>query len=309
MPLSDTLRADLQRLVSDNDVVLFMKGTRRSPACGFSARVVAVLDEHVPTYLTVDVLADAALRDGIKEFSSWPTIPQLYVKGQFVGGADIVAELQSSGELGALLGGGAAKEPPKPPTVTLTKAAAEAFRGALADADGEVLHLSVSARFEHELFVGPPEKGELVVRSEGIVLHVDPASARRAEGLCIDFRSGEGGGFAMDNPNEPPKVRPLAVRELAEWMAQKKAFALFDVRTRAERDRARIEGAILLDDEGEAALAALPKDTTLVFQCHHGIRSRAAAEQALLRGFARVWNLTGGIDAWSREVDSKVPLY
>lgn len=308
MPLSETLRAELQRLVSDNDVVLFMKGTRRSPACGFSARVVSLLDNHVTSYLTMDVLADAALRDGIKEFSSWPTIPQLYVKGQFVGGADIVAELEASGELAALLGG-APKEPPKAPSITLTKAAAEAFRGALADADGEVLHLAVSPRFEYELFVGPEEKGELVVTTEGLALHVDPASARRADGLCIDFRAGEGGGFAMENPNEPPKVRPLAATELAEWMAQKEDFALFDVRTPAERERARIEGAILLDDEGEAALAALPRDTTLVFQCHHGIRSRAAAEQALLRGFTRVWNLTGGIEAWSREVDAKVPRY
>lgn len=308
MPLTDTLRAELQRLVSDNDVVLFMKGTRRSPSCGFSARVVSVLDGHVSSYLTVDVLADAALRDGIKEFSSWPTIPQLYVKGQFVGGADIVAELESAGELAALLGG-APKEPPKPPTITLTPAAAEAFRGALADADGEVLHLAVSPGFEHELFIGPPERGDLVVPSEGLLIHVDPASARRADGLRIDFRSGEGGGFAMENPHEPARVRPLGATELAEWMAQKKDFALFDVRTRAERERARIEGAILLDDEGEAALAALPKDTTLVFQCHHGIRSRAAAEQALLRGFTRVWNLTGGIEAWSREVDARVPRY
>lgn len=307
MPLSDALRSELQRLIDGHDVVLFMKGSRRAPSCGFSARVVAVLDEHVPTYHTVDVLADAALRDGIKEFSSWPTIPQLYVKGKFVGGADIVAEMQSTGELAAVLG--VRNEPPTVPTVTLSPAAVEAFRGALADADGEVLHLSVSAGFEYELFVGPPERGDLVTSSGGITLHVDPASARRADGLRIDFRAGEGGGFAMENPNEPPRVRPLSATELAQWMAQKKDFVLVDVRTRAERDRARIEGSILLDDEGEARLAALPKDTTLVFQCHHGIRSRAAAEQALLRGFTRLFNLTGGIEAWSRDVDPKVPLY
>ena len=81
-----------------------MKGNRGAPACGFSAQVVRILDELLPTYETVDVLRSPEMRDGIKEFSQWPTIPQLYVNGEFVGGTDIMREMYQSGELQKLLG-------------------------------------------------------------------------------------------------------------------------------------------------------------------------------------------------------------
>jgi len=81
-----------------------MKGNRRQPQCGFSATVVGILDDLVPDYTTVDVLSNPAIRDGIKAYSSWPTIPQLYVGGEFVGGCDIVRELYGTGELHEKLG-------------------------------------------------------------------------------------------------------------------------------------------------------------------------------------------------------------
>ena len=104
MSLDDRLRQRLQGIIESDDVVLFMKGERRFPQCGFSAQVVRILDSLVPEYTTVDVLADPDLRQGIKEFSAWPTIPQLYVRGEFVGGCDIVTELYQSGELKRTLG-------------------------------------------------------------------------------------------------------------------------------------------------------------------------------------------------------------
>ncbi len=88
--------------VEANDVVLFMKGTAQMPQCGFSSRVAGVLNYMGVAYKDVNVLADPALRDGIKSFSDWPTIPQLYVKGEFVGGCDIVTEMTLSGELDEL---------------------------------------------------------------------------------------------------------------------------------------------------------------------------------------------------------------
>jgi len=91
-------------LVKSNDVVLFMKGTALFPQCGFSSRAVAILDHLGTSYETVDVLQDSEIRNGIKEFSDWPTIPQLYVKGEFVGGSDIMMEMFESGELKQLLG-------------------------------------------------------------------------------------------------------------------------------------------------------------------------------------------------------------
>src|SRR4051794_2247586 len=121
MPMNDVLRQKLADLVTKNDVVLFMKGSRHFPQCGFSAQVVGILNELVPKYETVNVLSDPELRDGIKEFSSWPTIPQLYVRGTFVGGCDIVKEMHASGELGQLLGVVVEK---KAPRITLSEAAA-----------------------------------------------------------------------------------------------------------------------------------------------------------------------------------------
>src|SRR6187402_3193198 len=132
--LSDALHSQISGLIAQNPVIVFMKGTRRMPQCGFSAQVVQILDELVPEYQTVDVLSSAELRDGIKEFSQWPTIPQLFINGEFVGGSDIVRALRESGELAQLL-----SQPgtaPPLPTINVTDAALKAFQGALVDADG-----------------------------------------------------------------------------------------------------------------------------------------------------------------------------
>ncbi len=93
----------IQETVSNNDVVLYMKGTKDFPQCGFSAAVSHVLKTLNVNFLDVDVLRDAEIRQGIKEFSDWPTIPQLYIKGEFIGGCDIVKEMFQSGELQELL--------------------------------------------------------------------------------------------------------------------------------------------------------------------------------------------------------------
>jgi monothiol glutaredoxin len=94
----------IDALVKSNDIVLFMKGTALFPQCGFSSRAVAILDHLGVPFETVDVLQDQEVRQGIKEYSDWPTIPQLYVKGEFVGGSDIMMEMFESGELQRLVG-------------------------------------------------------------------------------------------------------------------------------------------------------------------------------------------------------------
>ena len=95
--------ARISEIVNSNDVVLFMKGTPLFPQCGFSSRAIAILDHLGVDYESVDVLQDQGIRQGIKEFSDWPTIPQLYVKGEFVGGSDIMMEMYENGELAELL--------------------------------------------------------------------------------------------------------------------------------------------------------------------------------------------------------------
>ena len=97
------INSRISTLVGENDVVLFMKGTPLFPQCGFSSRAVAILDHVGVTYESVDVLQDMEIRQGIKTFSDWPTIPQLYVKGEFVGGSDIMMEMFEAGELKQLM--------------------------------------------------------------------------------------------------------------------------------------------------------------------------------------------------------------
>jgi monothiol glutaredoxin len=92
----------IRQTIADNQVVLFMKGTAEQPMCGFSNQVVRILDHMGVSFLDVNVLADEALRQGVKEVSDWPTIPQLYVKGEFIGGCDIIREMFQTGELKAL---------------------------------------------------------------------------------------------------------------------------------------------------------------------------------------------------------------
>lgn len=196
----ETLK-QIEDLVKSEKVVVFMKGSKSFPQCGFSATVVQILGEVLDDFKTVNVLADAEIRQGIKDYANWPTIPQLYVNGEFVGGCDIVKEMYASGELHTHLG----VEPKavEPPSITITDAAAEQLRGALADSGpDERLHISIDADFQHSLTVGPEEPGQVIVQVAGLAVAFDRASARRAKGLVIDYVS-EGGdeGFKIDNPN------------------------------------------------------------------------------------------------------------
>ena len=103
MELDQTTRDHIQSLIASAPVVLFMKGDRGAPQCGFSAQVVQILSGYGVPYATADVLRFPDVRQGIKEYANWPTIPQLYVNGEFVGGCDIIIEMHEAGELGELL--------------------------------------------------------------------------------------------------------------------------------------------------------------------------------------------------------------
>ena len=98
----------IESLVKDNGIVLFMKGSPLFPQCGFSSRAIQILDHLGAKYETVDVLQDGEIRQGIKAYSNWPTVPQLYVRGEFVGGSDIMTEMYENGELEQLVAGAAA---------------------------------------------------------------------------------------------------------------------------------------------------------------------------------------------------------
>lgn len=308
MALSGDTRQRIESIIGSDEVVLFMKGNRGMPQCGFSARVVQILDSLLDDYTTVDVLADHGVREAIKEYSSWPTIPQLYLKGEFVGGCDIVIELYASGELHEKLG----LELPERtiPAITITDAAAARIREYMERAPGKALKLSVDARFQASLGLAPRQEHEVAAESNGITVLMDLPTAERADGVRIDLvESPTGAAFKIDNPNAPAEVKQLSPRDVKKLLDERVPFTFLDVRTPEERATAAIAGTRLLDAEAAAEIERLPKDTMLVFHCHHGGRSQAAAEHFRGRGFTNVHNLSGGIDAWSRDVDPSVPRY
>jgi monothiol glutaredoxin len=308
MPLDTQTRQKIEQLVSSDAVVLFMKGTRSFPQCGFSASVINILNTLVPKYTTVNILADADIRGGMKEFSDWPTFPQLFIKGEFVGGADIVRQMHEAGELEKLLGD--LVKAAAPPTLTVTPRAATELKAALTDGTpGDVIHLTITPTWEHQLDLGARESNHVTVETGGITVQLDRASAGRAQGVVIDFiDNADGAGFKIDNPARPATVRQLAPKELKALLDKGAIKHFYDVRTPKEREVATL-GATLLDDAAMAAIEALPKTTPLAFHCHHGTRSQSAAEHFLKLGFKDVTNLAGGIAAWSRDVDPKIPQY
>jgi monothiol glutaredoxin len=289
MSLSAETKERIASLIAQNDVIVFMKGNRMMPQCGFSGKTVQILDSLLPEYATVDVLEDPEIRGGIKEYSSWPTIPQLYIKGELIGGSDIVVELYSSGELHEKLGVKAPER--KVPTVRITDAAAERIREYMQRNPGGELHLSVDARFQSSLGLSPRQGHEVAVEASGITVLMDALTAERADGLSIDLVEGPSGtGFKIDNPNAPNQVKQIDAKALKEMLERGEQFQLFDVRTPEERAIAKIEAARLLDQEVAGEIEKMPKDTLLVFHCHHGGRSQAAAEHFRDRGFTNTHN-------------------
>jgi len=309
MALGEVTRESIKGLLSAHSVLLFMKGTPAQPQCGFSAATVKILDMFDREYETVDVLADATLREGIKAYGQWPTIPQLYVNGELIGGCDIVTELYESGELFDLLG----LEPPARtvPEITFSDEAAAAVRHALDQQPDEMtVHVRIDARWQTDFVLAPTRADEICADANGIAVLMDPSTAQRANGLFVDvIETLQGSGFSFENPNAPPAVKQMDVSTLNANMASGESIYLFDVRGPDERAKAQIKASALLDEAAERLIESLPKDTALVFYCHTGGRSQVAAERCRLRGFVNVYNLAGGIDAWSQHVDPMVPRY
>lgn len=309
MSLSPDTRARIEQILGANHVVLFMKGSPDMPQCGFSAKAAGILKGLVPSFGHVDVLSDPEVREGIKVYGQWPTIPQLYVGGELLGGSDIIEQMLNSGELHQMLGLAAPDR--SPPEIEITPAAAEAINRALDNGDGDaVLHLSVDPRFNARFELKPASGHEVVTEAAGIRLHLDLASVPRARGLRIDWvEDARGAGLAIHNPNAPAAVKPMSVQQLHDHII---AGTIDVIDVRPAEDRARVpfpHPHEVLDEESRERLEALPKDLPLAFICHHGNSSRQAAEYFRGLGFHDLYNVEGGIDAWSVEIDPKLPRY
>src|SRR5690349_3428636 len=231
MTLDPDTRKKIEQLVASDSVVLFMKGSRSFPQCGFSASVVNILNTLVPKYTTVNILSDQDVRTGMKEFSDWPTFPQLFINGEFVGGADIVRQMHESGDLEKKLGKLAAPAAPAAaPKITVSPRAAAELSEALKEGSaGDVIHVTITPSWEHQLDIGPKEAGHLTLESNGVVVQLDRASAGRAAGLTIDYiEASDGAGFKIDNPNRPATVRDVPPKELKSLLESGKVSHFYD---------------------------------------------------------------------------------
>lgn len=308
MSLDPALRSRIESLLQNNRVVLFMKGVPSMPQCGFSAKAAGALNALGAEFHAVNVLEDGEIREGIKLYGDWPTIPQLYVDGELVGGSDIIQQMANSGELSALLGVGPIDR--TPPSIHVAPAAAEMLLEALEDAGpGAALVLSISAQFQPQFQFGAYDAQAIAAESNGVRIQFDPASARRAEGATIDWIDDiRGKGLSINIPGAGKPVQQISASEAAQKIAAGELL-LIDVRPPEERALASVKLPFKTFDDGEAALLSLPKDTALAFLCHLGGRSQAAADAFLAHGFDNVANISGGIDAWSQQVDASVPRY
>ena len=307
MSLAPELRQRIDAVLQANRIVLFMKGEPQAPQCGFSAKAVAALSSLEVPYGHVNVLADGEIREGIKAYGNWPTIPQLYIEGELVGGSDIIEQMASSGELHAALG----LPPPDrtPPAITITAAAQPTLRKAIDDAGGDLaVQIDIDPNFRTRLALATRDANAITVDCDGIPVQVAVAAARRANGLVIDFADdARGRGLVVENPNAPPAVRAMSPTD-AQTRATDGSVRLVDVRPPDERAIATAPVPHATLDDGPGALESLPKDTPLAFLCHHGGRSAQAAEHFRQLGFSDVYSVEGGIDAWA-ELDSNIPRY
>lgn len=304
---ASAVHARIERLLTDNPVVLFMKGTPQAPQCGFSAATADRLNSLLDEYASVDVLADAEIREGIKTYGDWPTLPQLYIRGELVGGADIVQTMFESGQLHQALGLPAPDR--TPPDITVSAEAATAIRSALGDSSAGGLFLGIDGRFHPQFQLRETTGDEITVDCDGLKIHFDLASAQRARGAVIDWVVGpQGEGLSIHLPLALPPINRMDVATLKARI-DANDITVIDVRPEHERERAPFAGARAFTPETHAELTALPVDTPLAFLCHYGESSYNAAEHFLERGFTNLHNIEGGIEAWSLEIDPDVPRY
>ncbi|NLE86805.1 MAG: hypothetical protein GX607_10445 [Myxococcales bacterium] len=196
------------------------------------------------------------------------------------------------------------------PRVTVSEGALRAFREAAHQmSEGDVLRLSIDAKFHNDLFFAPVEPKDVVVVVDGLRIAMNPRTAQRADGLHIDYVEGPSAtGFKLDNPNASSRIQGVRPVEVVRMLEAGESFEFIDARPAAERAKVSIVMARALDEVYAAELEAAPRERKLVLLGHHSTDGRTAARPFEQKGFKEVWYVVGGIDAWST-MDPSVPRY
>ena len=296
MALDPATKERIEQMVTGNKVMLFMKGTPQMPQCGFSSQTAGALDTLLSgDYASFNVLEDSEIREGIKEYGDWPTIPQLYVSGELVGGCDIVMEMFNAGELHEMFG---LEAPDRtPPEIEISDKAAEKIGEFLAAYPGQFLHFKIGSDWDAQFHLGPKAGTEIASTVGELTLLMDLASAQRARGAKIDWvESVQGEGLKLDLPGAPPPVKQMPAGELQQRLNAAEHMVVVDTRSEGDRQRAPLDFAKPLDSGLMAELTDADRKTPLVFVCNQGVSSQGVAEHYRKQGFTEVYNLEGGVE-------------
>lgn len=290
----------IEKMLDDNPIFLFMKGNPQTPMCGFSSNTVKILKDLIgDEYGSFNVLEDPEIREGIKAYGQWPTIPQLYVNKELVGGNDIISEMFNTGELHELLN---LQQPDRtPPTISISDEALAHIKEGLKDMGDHQLFLSVDDEYNTRFSLEMPKGYEVIADVGDLKVYMDIGTARRSDGVEISWIDElQGSGLRINNPNEPPAVQNLSVAELQDWFATDISNPrIYDVRSAEKVTEGTVDHAVRLDKEAIESIESMDKETPLVFVCQVGQSSMSAAEFFRKKGFTKVFNLTGGYNAWS----------
>ncbi len=291
-----TPNEQVEAAISSDDVVVFMKGTREAPSCGFSAQIVEVLNHLLPNYSTFDVRNDPLLRQAVKSRSGWPTFPQLYIRGEFVGGSDIAKELFVTGELAARLGLARTELPD--PELRVSRPALDALERLAA---GEPIRLELDAQGDANLSVSTKQPSDIEIPVERVRFVLDVLTASRVDGLRIDYVS-EPGGFVLTRPT----TVGLSAPQVAEMLAsEQNAPLLVDCRTLAEFRQATLPKAEHLTRDLLHSLSTGAEGRRVVFFCRNGNRAQNVAEHFSIMWAKPALYLKGGLEGWIAPISER----
>ena len=293
--MNNDIQSKILKIIQDNKIILFMKGTKEKPQCGFSANAIKILDELIDDYHTINVLENPKIRKGIKEFSDWPTIPQLYIQEKFIGGCDIVQEMMNSGELLQIL-----KIDIKVNNkikIEINKEAQEKIKQFLNKFKRKnILRISVNAQYEHFLNIDDKKINDTCIDYNEFQVIMNKLSSSRANGLKITFHKKNNiEGFKIYNPNAPIKPKKITTLDLKNLLKSDKKYTLLDIRKKDEWNKSHLKEAILLCEKPKTFLKLLNKKDKIIIVCNFGNRSLIMAKKIIKLGFQNVYSLSGGI--------------